>query len=88
MGANNIKAKATHFLVSNNNQITISKRATVFNKYPVAANEVIKAAAFSGSSGKGINGCGHKIFNPKIIRIHPSILLTNLVNMEFIREWF
>jgi hypothetical protein len=48
----------------------------------------MKAAACWGNSGKGIKDFGTKIFNPKIIRIHPSILLTIFANMEFIMEWF
>ena len=88
IGANNIKENATHLLNNNNDPIRISNNATVFNKYPVAANEDMNAAALWGSSGKGINGCGSKIFNPNNRRIQPSTLLTILVNMEFISGWF
>jgi hypothetical protein len=45
IGANNIKENATHLLNNNNDPIRISNNATVFNKYPVAANEDMNAAA-------------------------------------------
>ena len=88
IGANKSNAKATHFFTNSNTPISISTIATVFKIYPVAAKDVKKAAAFSGGTGKGIKGCGSSIFNPNKTRIPPSILLTILVNIEFISGWF
>lgn len=88
IGTKESKAKATHFFANKSTPIINSNKATVFKIYPVATKEDKKAAAFSGGTGNGIKGCGSSIFNPNKTRIPPSILLTILVNMEFIIGWF
>lgn len=81
-----MRANATHFFNNSIAPIKISKTPTVFKTYPVAPRDVMKLAAFSGNSGKGIKP--KNLFAPNKTSIIPNTILTILVNIEFINISF
>lgn len=86
IGANNIRAKGTHFLVNNSKPIIISKTPTTCKTYPEAFKESIKSFAKPVISGNGTK-CKN-LFSPKTNNNTPKRILIILVNNEFMMLLF
>ncbi|MFT6825807.1 MAG: hypothetical protein ACJAYD_000355 [Patiriisocius sp.] len=82
MGANKIRAKGTHFLISNNKPIMISRDATTYKTYPVLFRDSMKLAAAMGMSKSGMNGVN--LFIPKINKERLNNTRKIVVKVEFI----
>ena len=84
IGTNSTNANATHFFNKSIAPIITSKNPTTGKTYPVAPSEFINFPAAVLVSGKSIGMKCNIIFAPKTTSANPKIILTILVNIEFI----